>query len=455
MTKTAKRSVKRMRADALAIFKAALKAADAGQATKQALSIQKKRGQPGLFTAKHWFPFSAYDRIFVISVGKAAVAMAHAAGQSLGARRIDGGLVVTKYGHAKKPRLSRLTVRESAHPVPDQAGVDAASEIESLARSLTARDLLLVLVSGGASALLPSPAHGLTLHDKQKTTGLLLRAGADIVELNAVRKHLSTLKGGQLAMLAQPATVVCLAMSDVIADRLDVIGSGLCFPDSSTFDEALAVLDRYALTDRVPRSVRTHLQSGAQGDTAETPKPGDARFKNVYNAIVGSNNMALNAAANEALRRSYKPLILSSTMQGETREVARVHAQILRECINSQRPQHTPVCLLSGGETTVSVRGSGKGGRNQEFALACAFDLASIGAGVALSAGTDGTDGPTDAAGAIADFSTITRAAALRLDPAAILKDNDSYRLFHALDDLIITGPTGTNVMDIHLLLGA
>jgi hydroxypyruvate reductase len=320
-------------------------------------------------------------------------------------------------------------------------------------KELNARDLLIVLISGGASALLPAPVEPITLSDKQQTTDLLLRAGADITELNTVRKHLSALKGGNLAALAYPATTISLVLSDVIGDRLDVIGSGPTVPDSSTFSDAFAVIQKYKLTRRIPKAVRRRLEAGAAGKAPETPKPGDPLFRNVHNVVIGSNRLSLEAAAGQAKALGYRTLILSSTMQGEAREVARVHAQILREVHLSGHPLRRPACILSGGETTVTVTGSGKGGRNQEFALAAAIDIAGLNDALVLSAGTDGTDGPTDAAGAIATGDTVKRAAALGLDARKHLCTNDAYPFFDALCDLIRTGPTGTNVMDIHLLL--
>ncbi|MGH9584080.1 MAG: glycerate kinase type-2 family protein, partial [Bryobacteraceae bacterium] len=329
----------------------------------------------------------------------------------------------------------------------------AADRIRVLLAGLTARDLLLVAISGGASALLTAPAPPVTLADKQETTGLLLRAGASIYELNAVRKHLSMLKGGRLAALAYPATVLTLLLSDVIGDLLDVIGSGPTAPDGSTFPDALAVLNKYRLLPQVPVRVREYLDGGARGLHAETPKPGEPLFRRVHHVIVGSNRLALEAAASAAKKLGFRTLLLASSMQGETREVAQVHAQILREMVTSGNPVRPPACILSGGETTVTVHGPGIGGRNQEFALAAAISIAGLPSAIVLSAGTDGTDGPTDAAGAIASGTTLERAARMGLDARRHLSENDSYPFFDALGDLVRTGPTGTNVMDIHLLL--
>ncbi len=426
---------RKLRQDARKILAAALLAADAGHAVETALANIK-------------VSFENFDRVFLLAIGKASTAMASAVKKRWGAR-LTSGIVVTKYGHVTN-RLKGLKVLESGHPVPDAAGLAASVQVMDLLRGLNARDLLIVAVSGGASALLPAPAEPITLDEKRELTDLLLRAGADIFELNTVRKHLSFLKGGQLAAWAYPATVVSLLLSDVIGDNIEVIGSGPTAPDPSTFADAIQILRRYQLESHVPRSVLLRLECGAAGLLPETPKPGDPLFRNVRNSIVGSNRLALKAAASQAKKLGYAPVILSSTMQGETREVARVHAEILREAAVNSR---SPVCFLSGGETTVTVKGQGKGGRNQEFALAAVIALHGLKDVLVLSAGTDGTDGPTDAAGAIASGNTIMRAKEAGLNAYQYLQDNNAYPFFDALGDLIRTGPTGTNVMDVHLML--
>lgn len=444
---TSRSKSSRLRRDALAIFRAALAAADARVAVQNHFAI---RGNV-LKVGDVRLPLANYDRIFLIAVGKAASEMA-APIAKITADRLSGGIVLTKSGHARSA-VRNVEVREAGHPIPDAAGFKASREITELLRDLNARDLLLVAVSGGASALLVSPAAAITLGAKQRTTDLLLRAGANIFELNTVRKHLSTLKGGRLAALAYPATVVSLLLSDVIGDRLDVIGSGPTAPDTSTFEDAIGVLAKFDLLNRVPPAVRERLEAGVRGEIPETPKPNDPVFDNVHNVVIGSNRLALEAAAREAKARGYRCLILSSMLQGETREIARAQAQILREVIASGNPIPPPACLLAGGETTVTVRGRGRGGRNQEFALAAATEIDGTPNAVLLSAGTDGTDGPTDAAGAIATGNTLVRAQRLGLDAADHLARNDSYPFFDALGDLIRTGPTGTNVMDIQVLL--
>jgi hydroxypyruvate reductase len=332
--------------------------------------------------------------------------------------------------------------------VPDERGVEGAKRIIELCAQATDRDLVVCLMSGGASALTPCPVPPITLEEKRQTTRLMLACGATIHELNALRKHISLFKGGQLAKFAAPAHIVSLILSDVVGDNLDVIGSGPTAPDASTFEDALAVLDKYELRDRVPKSVRQRLESNAE----ETPKPGDPLFRNVENTIVGSNQKSLEAAARSAKALGYKTLILASTIEGETRDVARMHAAIARQIRISGQPLKPPACIVSGGETIVTIRGEGKGGRNQEFALAAAIDIAGLENTLILSAGTDGTDGPTDAAGALADGQTLSRS---KINAAGALARNDSYRFFAALNDLIITGSTGTNVMDLHLILVA
>jgi hydroxypyruvate reductase len=435
-----------LRQKALKIFQAALKAADPKKAVQQHLGLEGGTLKVG----RRRYRLADYRHIYVIGAGKASVSMGAAVERILGPR-ITGGVIATKYGHGA--RLKYLRVRECGHPVPDEAGVAAAQELARIASDATEDDLVLALISGGASALAPYPLEPVTLADKQETTRLLLACGATIHEINAVRKHLSGLKGGRLAQLAFPATLIALILSDVIGDRLDVIGSGMTAPDPSTFADAWAVIAKYHLEDRIPASVRGILQGGLKGEVPETPKPGDPIFAKTLNLIIGSNRLALEAAAQAARREGLRPLILSSRIAGETRDIAAAHAAILMEAVESGRPVRPPACIISGGETTVTLRGPGKGGRNQEFVLAAAVELDGVAHAVVLSAGTDGTDGPTDAAGAIADGQTLRRAEQAGLDAGASLAINDSYHFFDRLGDLIRTGPTGTNVMDIHLLL--
>lgn len=428
-------SEKLLRRHALSIFRAAVAAADPRRAVRGALAN---------------LDLSRYRRIFVVGAGKASAAMAQAAEQVLG-RRIHGGWINTKDGHLAP--LRRITLHEASHPVPDARGVEGARRIAKIAAQAGEGDLLLCLISGGGSALLPLPLDPVTLEEKQETTRLLLACGATIHEINAVRKHLSAIKGGRLARLAQPAHVLALLLSDVIGDPLDVIGSGPTAPDTSTFATAWAVIEKYGLQDRIPARARRLLEDGLAGRVEETPKPGDACFERTRNRIVGSNRMAVDAAARKARELGYRPLVLSTTIEGETRDIALMHAAIAREILSTGRPARPPVCVISGGETTVTLRGQGLGGRNQEFALAAAIALEGLPGVLAFSAGTDGTDGPTPAAGAMCDGATTARAASLGLDARRMLAGNDSYHFFEPLGDLVMTGPTGTNVMDVRLVL--
>jgi len=392
-----------------------------------------------------------FQNIFVIGAGKASARMA-AAIEKVPRLRIAGGLLNVKYGHTA--RLRRVELNECGHPVPDENGVAGARRIAGIAQAAGPHDLVICLISGGASALLSLPADGISLADKQATTKALLASGADIHELNTVRKHLSAIKGGQLARMASPASVLTLLLSDVVGDELDVIGSGPTVPDRSTFVEALEIVKRYGLTRRLPKAVRRRLERGAAGRIEETPKPGDAAFARTKNVIVGTNRGAVNAAAKAARALGFRTVVLSTMIEGEARTIALVHAAIAREIRASGQPVKAPACVISGGETTVTLsKEHGLGGRNQEFVLAAVREIDGLKNVVMLAAGTDGTDGPTDAAGAIADGRTIARAAAARLDSRAMLARNDSYHFFESLSDLIRTGPTGTNVADVHILL--
>jgi glycerate 2-kinase len=439
-------SESKLRNQALRIFKAALKASDPATAIRRHVRVSGDL----LVAGNRNYRLDSFRRVFVIGAGKAGATMAQAVERLLG-KRIAAGWVNVKYGYLAK--LRRIELHECGHPVPDEAGVRGAERIAAIAEQAGEDDLVLCLISGGASALMPAPAPPVTLAEKQAVTRLLLASGANIHEVNAVRKHISRLKGGQLARLASPATVLSLMLSDVIGDDLDVIGSGPTAPDASTFLVARAVLEKYGLLAKAPRSIRERIESGIKGEIADTPKQSEKLFLRVQNMVVGSNNLAVQAAAAEAKRLGLRPLVLSTRIEGETRDVARMHAAIAREVVASGRPAKPPLCLVSGGETTVTLRGDGLGGRNQEFVLAAAIDLAGAGRVVVLSAGTDGTDGPTDAAGAIASGSTVPRAHAAGLDPAKFLANNDSYHFFEPLGDLLKTGPTNTNVMDVRLVL--
>jgi len=435
---------RRLRQQALSIFRAALSAADPVAAVLRHVHVR----DGALLAGRKRYPLRGIRRIHVIGAGKAGAAMAQAIEKvGLPMAQLGETLVNVKDGCGTNLRWIKL--HESGHPVPDERGVRGAEQIADIAERATAEDLVICLVSGGASALLPLPPAPITLPDEQAVTRLLLACGANIHEINAIRKHISRIKGGQLARLAYPARVLSLILSDVIGDDLDVIGSGLTAPDSSTFASGRAVLEKYEILDRVPANVRARLESGARGEIRETPKRGDPAFARTQNLIVGSNALAVEAAAARARELGFHTLILSTTIEGETRDVARMHAAIAREIVRYGRPLTLPACLISGGETTVTLRGNGLGGRNQEFVLAAAIDIANVERIVVLSGGTDGTDGPTDAAGAIADGSTLERGP----DAQKFLAGNDSYHYFEGLDDLVITGPTNTNVADVRVIL--
>ncbi|MFH1091623.1 MAG: glycerate kinase [Pseudomonadota bacterium] len=442
-----------LREDAQGIFQAALAAVEPAQAVASALarSDDRLRVLDGKKAVKS-LDLKKFKRIFIVGAGKATAPMAMAVEKTLGPR-VTAGIISVKTGHGLK--LKKTTVLEAAHPVPDKKGVEAARKIKELLEEAGRDDLIFSLISGGGSALLPLPVPGLKLSEKQAVTRMLLGCGAPIHEINAVRKHLSQLKGGQMARLAAPATVINLMLSDVVGDDRDTIASGPFVPDPSTYEEVMVILAKYKLMKKVPASVRTHLKKGLTGLAPETPKMGDPAFDRITNLIIASNFLALQAAQAEARKRGYHPLILSSSMEGETREVARVHAALAREVRATGNPVKAPACLISGGETTVTLKGKGKGGRNQEFVLAAALDIDRLDKVLVFSAGTDGTDGPTDAAGALADGHTCTRAVRAGLSPQRHLNENNAYPLFEKLGDLVITGPTRTNVMDVRLILMA
>jgi glycerate 2-kinase len=411
-----------MRKHALQIFRAALAAADPYTAVLRHLKFDGRT----LIAGRRRYRMADFDRIQVIGAGKASAGMARAVESLLG-RRIAGGVVNVPDGTTANVR--RIELNPAGHPIPDERGEQGALRMLEITREAGPRDLLICVISGGASALMPAPSPLLTLAAKQEITRKLLHAGATIHEINTVRKHLSLIKGGQLAATASPACVLSLILSDVIGDDLDVIGSGPTVGDRSTVAQAESVLRKFGVT--VPA-----------GALLETPKDTPAQ-----NLIVGSNRLAMDAAASKAKELGYRTMVLSSSVDGETREIARMHAAIVREILAAGRPVRGPACVLSGGETTVTVRGKGLGGRNQEFVLAAAIALEGHGPATIFSAGTDGLDGPTDAAGAVADEKTPLSGAREFLD------NNDSYRFFEKLDALIKTGPTGTNVMDVRILL--
>ncbi len=439
-------SLQQLRTHADAIFHAGLEAADPVQAVQRHLEV---RGA-ALRVAGEAMSLQELTGIRVVGMGKASAAMAQPLEALLG-DRITGGVINVKYGHGRP--LDRIRIREAGHPVPDQPGVEGTEEILRYVEEAVSGELVICLISGGGSALSPAPAPGLSLQDKQEVTRRLLECGATIHEINAIRKHLSRVKGGRLARAAHPARVLSLLLSDVIGDDLDTIASGPTVPDRSTYAECLTILDRHGIRDAIPVAALRFLEKGAGGGLPETPKPGDPVFSGTRNVVVGSNALAVEAARRKALELGYNPLVLSTFVEGETREVARVHTAIAREILSSGNPVPRPACVISGGETTVTLRGKGKGGRNQEFALASALGIQGLENVVILSGGTDGTDGPTDAAGALADGATVHRGREAGMEAEAHLAHNNAYPFFQALGDLLMTGPTFTNVMDLRLVL--
>jgi glycerate 2-kinase len=423
----------------MAIWKAALAAADVAPLLQRHLRLAGSILTAGPLT----LDLDAVRRVLVLGAGKAGASMARAVEAILGPR-VTEGFVVVKDGY-RLPAV-RVEIVEAGHPVPDHRGLAASERLLALAGSATADDLVLVLISGGGSALTPAPAAPVTLEAKQAVTRGLLAAGTTIDELNAVRKHLSRLKGGLLARAAAPARMLALVLSDVVGDPLDVIASGPTAPDSTTYTEALAVLERRGVAAGAPNAVLTRLRAGVRGEVAETPKPGDPVFTRVTNLVIGNNALVVDAAAAEAARLGYRPHVLTRALQGEARQVA-------RELVARARILDGPACLIAAGETTVTVRGRGRGGRCQELALAAALELAAGDDLVVLAAGTDGTDGPTDAAGGIVDGGTTARARTAGLDPGGRLADNDAHTLLRAVGDCVVTGPTNTNLLDLYLLV--
>lgn len=444
-------SLDEMKRTAKAIFSKALSAVDPSKILKERIRIERDRLSIKMQgDSEKIFDLKAFHKIVLVGTGKASSSMARAIEELFG-DRMTKGVITTKYGHLLP--LKQTQTIEAGHPIPDRKGYEGAKKIQRLLKESGPNDLVIFLLSGGGSALLPFPADGIELKEKQEVTQLLLDSGADIKEINTVRKHISWMKGGWVAKWAYPSTVIALILSNVVGDQLDVIGSGPTVPDPSTFEEAWEILKKYGLLNEIAPSIRKHLQSGREGKVEETPKPGEAAFEKVSNILIGSNILALREAKKEAESLGFNTLILSSSIEGETREASRFHTALAKEVISSGNPIPRPACILSGGETTVTVKGKGLGGRNQEFVLAGALEISGVEKVVLLSGGTDGTDGPTDASGALADHTTVHRAKTMGLNPKAHLENNDAYPFFQKLGDLLITGPTHTNVMDVRIIL--
>ncbi|MFC2167871.1 glycerate kinase [Acidobacteriota bacterium] len=435
-----------LRADALDIFQAALHSVDSFSAVRKYFSLNKEI----LEVNRLAYPLENYENIYVLGTGKATAAMAKAVEEVL-SKRITSGFINVKYGHSLP--LKYITIKEAGHPVPDAAGLQGSEKIIRILQSAGEKDLIIFIISGGGSALLPSPVPGLSLEDIQETTQILLEVGANIDEMNILRKHLSRLKGGRLAKLAYPATLISLILSDVVGDHLGSIASGPTAPDESFYSSCIQIIDKFDIRKKIPKQVLEYFVSGQNGHEEETLKPGDPVFNRVQNVIIGSNIQAVKEAKRRAEILGYNSFILSSSIEGEAKDAAKTHASLAKEIFCTKNPLSPPACVISGGETTVTIRGTGTGGRNQEFALAAAIEIDGLDNTVILSCGTDGTDGPTDAAGAIVDGQTLNRARQKKMDADKYLLENNSYPFFKALDDLIFTGPTFTNVMDLRLIL--
>jgi len=473
-----------IRHDALLILRAALEGVDpegmvhhalAGGETHREASPPAHAGKSvpspnaalgSLVTAAH----RSGAPLRLVSIGKAAIPMARGALQTIGEGVPVQGIVLAPRGATGGPSSDPTglpaTIRflQGGHPLPTAEGQHATNEILSFIRAGSGSSPFLVLLSGGGSALLSSPAGDVSMDDLRVTTRLLLASGASIQDINAVRKHLELAKGGNLGRAAHPSPVLGLVLSDVIGNPLDVIASGPLSPDPTTFSDALRILHDLRLADRVPAAVRRHLEEGREGSREETPSPGDALLVNVQTIVIGDVATAASAAARAARSRGYRVHLLSTRVSGEARLAGKTLAAMVRSIragdsehaspVKSAGADHRPpLCLIAGGETTVAVRGDGLGGRNQELVLSAARAIHGEPEVLIASMGTDGVDGPTDAAGAIATGSTIGRAAAAGLDPDAALRNHDSHAFFHALDDLLVTGPTGTNVMDLQVIL--
>ncbi len=431
---------------ALQSLECALNAADPKQLMHSKIKLEKSCLQVG----DRSIDLLPFKHVFVVGGGKAGDAMARAIEEILG-ERITAGLVNVPHGTKQKTRIIKLN--EASHPVPDQAGIAGTCHMIAIAEQAEQNDLVICLISGGGSSLMPLPREGITLEDKQTLTNALLKSGAAITEINVVRKHLSAFKGGWLAKKAYPATVLNLILSDVMDDPLDSIASGPTVPDPSTFSDARKILEKYGLWCTAPVSVREVLTCGEMGLLEETPKAGDPAFEKTKNFVIGNNQTAIQAAVEFLRSEGLNTLLLADFLEGEARQAGQALAKFANEVFAYGKPLPKPLGVVAGGETTVTVTGTGSGGRNQELALSAALHLNEPQWGVIASLSTDGVDGPTCAAGAIVDSCTLKRAKRLKLTPQTFLKENDSHHFFSKLGDLIITGPTGTNVNDITVIV--
>lgn len=439
--------LQRMRHDACIILVSALKAVDPKEALLNALRIE---GEILQFDGGS-IDLAKVSRIFVVGGGKAGGLMTRALESLLGGR-ITRGLVNVIKGTERSVKTTKVELWGASHPIPCIEGEKGVDKMLDMTNDLSKNDLVINLISGGGSALMPYPASGISLYDLQETTNILLRSGANINELNAVRKHLSGFKGGQFARHVAPAKVLSLILSDVIGDPLDTIASGPTAPDDSTFMEAWEVLKKYGLFDKVPENVFSRITAGMNGLIPDTPKTGDPIFNNIHNIVIANNFKAAQAAEKTAVDLGYNPMILTTYLEGEARQVGGMFAGLAREEDFRGLPLPKPAAIIVGGETIVAIQGKGKGGRNQEVALGAIEKIDGLNA-VLATLGTDGIDGPTDASGAIVDGKSLSRARLLELRPDEYLKENDAFNFFDKLNDLIYTGPTGTNVNDISVIL--
>ncbi len=445
-----------------AIFRAALKRVDPYTMMLDHVRVEDGKLVVRFEDEQHIIDLAPYERILVIGAGKATAPMAMAMEKIL-EERISQGLIVVKYGHTAP--LLRIRTLESGHPVPDENGVAGAREIQKLAAEADEKTLVVTLISGGGSAVLPAPmscelrgeAIDLSLEDKQETTKALLRCGADITEINCIRKHLSALKGGRLLQLLAPARSVNFILSDVVGDDLSSIASGMTSSDPSTYADALGIIGKYGIADSVPPVVMRILRAGANGELPETLEKGSQAEQLSTNILIGTNAGAMAAAGEQAQRLGYNLVSLTSRVTGEARELAKTLAAIAMDLAGAELLAKKPACVISGGEPTVTLQGSGKGGRNQEMALAFLAEIQrhpDLFQGVTfLAASTDGNDGPTDAAGAFASHDILLQAQDADLDIQDSLRNNDSYHFYEAISQLYKTGPTNTNVCDLHILL--
>jgi glycerate-2-kinase len=391
-----------------------------------------------------------YERLFVVGGGKAAAAMALAIEDIL-SDRITNGLVNVKYGHSEK--LAIIRVNEASHPLPDEKGMDGAKHILELVSQAGGNDLVIVLLSGGGSALLPMPQKGITLDDKKRTTEHLLMCGAKIDEINIIRKHISKIKGGRLAEAAYPAKVLTLIISDVVGDKIDAIASGPTAPDNSTFFDCMEIIRKYDLSSKLPKSVAKYIINGTKGIECETVKGNSPIFKNVKNIVIGRNKTALNSAAKKAEELGYDVNVITAELQNNVEEAAKNYAELIKSYLKKADKENRKYCFIAGGETTLDVKGKGKGGRNTHLALKVLNYLPNMKGYAFCAIGTDGTDGYTEAAGAFITADTYNKSIDMNLNIEEYLMNYDSYNFFKKTNNLIITGPTKTNVMDLHIVL--